>query len=207
MARKKKRPERDNCIWTEEEDEFLAEMAGSASYDFIGSRLKRSPEAVRKRLEDSGTSDKYLITGMLSARELARCLNRDVGYVLDLIRNHGLPAKTPNTTFKEKKQIVYYFIQPECFWRWADKNRDKLNFAQIEKDSILPEPAWLEAQQRVDFYKPVSRKKWKPEEEAEVLRLFYSGTTQKEIAKIFNRPVSGIAWIIKKHRKKETTEG
>src|SRR5437764_10764396 len=108
MARVKKRPERDKCTWTQEEDEMLLDMVGSAGYDWIASRLKRSPQAVEKRLQDLGTSDKYLLTGMMSASELAQHVNRDKGYIIKLIKEHGLPAKTTNLNYKGDKKATYY---------------------------------------------------------------------------------------------------
>jgi DNA-binding CsgD family transcriptional regulator len=195
----KKRPERDSRRWTEEEDDLLMELIGTSNYNSIATKLKRSPQAVEKRLQDLGTSDKYLLTGMMSARELALHLNRDIGYVLKLIREHGLPAKTNNMNFKDKKQITYYFIQPEKFWTWAEKNRDKLNFSLIEEGAILPEPDWLEAQRRIDYYKPVNRKYWTEEQEKKVVELIKAGYSRKQVADVFKRGVDSISWVIKKH--------
>lgn len=199
MAKKKERPEKDNTTWTQEDDELLLELAGTLTYDHIGRKLGRSPRAVQKRLEDLGTSDKYILTGMMSATELASYLNRDKGYVIHLIKECKLPAKSSSLTYNKKKKVTYYYIQPEKFWIWAEKNRDKLNFAQIQEGTILPEPDWLEAQRRIDFYKPVTRKKWSQEDKEKVIKLLKAGNSRQEVADIFNRSLKGIDIIIKEY--------
>lgn len=200
MVKTKKRPERDNCSWTEEEDDMLLDMIGSAGYDWIASRLKRSPKAVEKRLQDLGTSDKYLLTGMMSASELAHHVKRDKGYVLKLIREYGLPVKTTNMNYKGDKKVTYYFIEPDRFWIWAEKNRDKLNFAEIEEGAILPEPDWLEAQKRIDYYKPITRKAWSQKDELRAVELLKAGYTHEQVAKVFNRTKDSMKGIVDKYQ-------
>jgi transposase len=207
----KKRPERDNRHWTEEEDDLLLELIGTSNYNSIGSRLKRSPQAVEKRLQDLGTSDKYLLTGMMSASELASHVKRDKMYVINLIKKHGLPAMTNSLNYKGDKKVTYYFIQAERFWSWAEKNRDKLNFAEIEEGAILPEPNWLEAQRRIDYYKPITRKKWSDKDEKRAVELLQAGYTHQQVADVFKRSKDSMKGIVDKYnlarpRKNWTTE-
>lgn len=196
---KRKELERGYQHWTGEEDDTLLDMIGTSTYNSIGSKLKRSPQAVEKRLRELGTSDKYILTGMMSARELAFHLKRDPGYVLKLIKEHGLPAKTNNMNYKDKKQVAYYFIEPDKFWSWAEKNKEKINFAQIDEGAILPEPKWLEAQRRIDYYKPVTRKRWSETDEERAIELLKAGYTRQQVADIFKRNPDSISYITSKH--------
>lgn len=194
----KKRPERDNCTWTEEEDELLLEMAGQAGYDYIGSKLKRSPRAVQNRLIEIDTADKLMLTGMLTAAELGRLVQRDKSYITKLIKEDGLPAKKPKLTYKDKDPHRW-MIDPYKFWKWAEKNRDKLNFYLIEADTIVPEPSWVAEQRKLDYEKPVTRKRWTDEERKRAIELIYSGYTRPQVAKVMNRSVSSIRWVLDKH--------
>jgi hypothetical protein len=194
----KKRPERDNCTWTKEEDEIILEMAGQAGFNFIGSKLKRSPRAVENRLRELDTTDMLLHTGMMTAAELARLVKRNKSYIIKLINEDGLPAKKPQLTYKNR-EAHRWMIDPYKFWKWAEKNRDKLNFYLIEMDSIPPEPEWVAKQRQLDYEKPVTRKRWTEEEKKRAIELLDQGYSRPQVAKVFNRSVSSIRWILDKH--------
>jgi hypothetical protein len=193
-----KRPERDNHHWTKEEDEILMEMAGQSTYDSIGSKLKRSPRAVENRMRELDTTDALILTGMMTAAELGRLVQRDKSYIIKLINEDGLPATKPKVTYK-KRDPHRWMIDPYKFWKWAEKNRDKFNFHLIEKDSILPEPLWVEEQRRIDFEKPVTRKRWTDEERKRAIQLLDAGYSRPQVAKALNRSVSSIRWVLDKH--------
>lgn len=200
MARQKKRPERDNCSWTEEEDDLLLEMVGTSDYNYIGNKLGRTARAIQNRLIALETEDKLILTGMLTAAELGRLVKRDKSYITKLIREDGLPATQPNLRYKTKEQKTFrWMIDPEKFWKWAEKNRDKLNFYLIEEGSILPEPEWVTEQRKIDYYKPVTRKRWTEEEKKRAIDLLDAGYTRLQVAQTLNRTVSSIRWVLDKH--------
>lgn len=203
MPAVKKKPKKHRTPWTEEEDEFLLERVGTATYDWIAGRLGRTPQAVHERMRDLGTTDKYLLTGTMSARQLAGHLNVAPHYITELIRNHGLPAQERNTRYKRERQYPRFYILPEKFWEWANDNREKFNFYEMEEGSILPEPAWLEDQRRKDYYKKPKRRKWTPEEEERAYFLYRSGISVKEIAEIFKRTPTAIYQVLHRYQKQK----
>jgi hypothetical protein len=202
MAREKKRPPRDNCTWTQEEDDMLLDMVGTSNYSFIGNKLGRSPRAVQNRLIELGEADKLFVTGMLTAAELGRLVQRDKSYIIKLINEDKLPAIQKDLSYKQRdKKGLRWLIDPYKFWKWADKNRDKLNFYLIEKNSIPPEPDWVDEQRSLDYQKPVTRRRWTEEEKQKAIKLLDQGYSRPQVAKVLNRSVSSIRWILDKHLK------
>lgn len=203
MARNPRKPKprrRNKRTWTGEEDNKIMEMVGVYNYDTIGIAVGRSERAVQHRLLILDTEDKTLLTGMMTAADLGRLVKRDKSYIIKLIREHGLPATQPNLRFKTKEEKTFrWMIDPDKFWKWAEQNRDKLNFHQIDAGSILPEPNWVEEQRRIDFQKPVTRKRWTEEDKKRAIELLDQGYTRVEVAKVFNRSTSSIRWVLDKH--------
>ena len=203
MARKPRKPKprkRNKRTWTEEEENKMLEMVGVYNYNTIGIALGRSERAIQHRLLIIDTEDKTLLTGMMTAAELGRLVKRDKSYITKLIKENGLPATQPNLRFKTTEEKTFrWMIDPDKFWKWAEKNRDHFNFHQIEADSIPPEPSWVEEQRRVDYQKPVTRKRWTEEDKKRAIELLDQGYTRVEVAKVFNRSTSSIRWVLDKH--------
>lgn len=200
MAREKKRPNHIGCRWTDKEDDTLLEMAGTYDYNYIANKLGRTPRAVEKRLGVIETENKLILTGMITAADLGRLVQRDKSYITKLIKEDGLPAIQPNLRYKTKEKKTFrWMIDPYRFWKWAEKNREKLNFFLIEPNSIPPEPDWVKEQRKLDYYKPVTMRRWTDEEREKAIKLLDAGYSRPQVAKILNRSVSGIRWVLDKH--------
>jgi hypothetical protein len=39
------------------------------------------------------------------------------------------------------------------FWEWVKENPERVNCFAIEKNSIIPEPDWVDERRKTDFYK------------------------------------------------------
>ena len=190
------RPSRDNCTWTQEEDDYILDHAHRYSYDFMGEKLGRTARAVQNRLIEINGADKRELTGMITASDLADILKKDRSTITRYIKEKGLPAKRPILGYKgaDMKRKLW-LIDPETFWKWAEKNRELFNFYIVEKHALSPEPEWVDEQRKIDFYKPQPRRRWTEEEKQEAIKLLCSGLTRKEVAKRLGRTVSGIRWI------------
>jgi transposase len=137
--------------WTKEEVEYLIEHAGVYTLEYIGQKLNRSTKALLSKLNRLGYTNIREFNGYMSCRQLALALGVSRDVVVRWIENHGLPASKKNYIRKNSK-LKHYFINPEEFWKWAEENQDKINFARVKRYEILPEPAWVEEKRRTAYF-------------------------------------------------------
>lgn len=126
--------------WAIEEEEFLKEHAGLKSIESLAARLGRtvtSVEVKMKRLKIGNTKEQ---SGFLTRGRLAELLGVDRTMVKYWCEKYGLPYKKRKT----KKSRTFFFIDPMEFWDWANLNREKIDFSRLEKNSIPPEPEWID---------------------------------------------------------------
>jgi DNA-binding NarL/FixJ family response regulator len=89
-------------------------------------------------------------------------------------------------------------VQYKDFWKWAEKNKQMLDFSKIEKGILGPEPAWVEVKRNADFIKKRKIKKsvndpWTTEEENILRGMLNAYTyTYPEIAQRLNRSEGAI---------------
>ena len=126
--------------WSMEEEEFLKEHVGVQSIDSLARRLGRtvtSVEVKMKRLKIGNTKEQ---SGYLTRGKLADLLGVDRNIVKYWCDRYGLPYKKKKT----KKTRTFFFIDPIEFWNWANLNKEKIDFSKLEKNSIPPEPEWVD---------------------------------------------------------------
>lgn len=157
----------------------------------IAKNLGRTVGAVENRLERLGLSNTKLESGKITAAELARYCGVDHHVVIRTwIPKKGLPAVKRATRHKRK----YWLINVKEFWRWAEKNKDLIDFARIDTHVLLPQPEWVELERKRD-YKKIPRKhlrKWTKKEDEQLIRLFKAGYTKKEIGQILERSETAV---------------
>lgn len=138
-----------------------------------------------KKLHTSGKKNE---TGVLTMGELAKVLHVTRKTIENWHYRHELPVIK-----KKVKDIkTFYLIDHKAFWGWAFTHQERIDFSKIEKDSIPPEPKWVDIlrhQERViesDYYRP-----WTEEEKSKILELVNEGKTFEEIGlKIHRTTVS-----------------
>jgi transposase len=196
-----------NRKWTKEEVEYLIEHAGVYTLEHIGQKLNRSTKAILSKLNRLGYTNIREFNGYMSCRQLALALGVSRDVVVRWIENHGLPAFKKNYIRKNSK-LKHYFINPEEFWKWAEQNQDKINFARVKRYEILPEPAWVEEKRRISYFSLDKKrnKSWTKEEDQLLLKLLKENRTYKEISEILDRSEKAVQMrkqrLLNKFRKK-----
>lgn len=199
----KRRPYRR---WTDEEKEDLLVMYGSKPLKQLERYFDRSENAIKiKHYELTGTKDVFLATGALSTQEVGAALGVSSATVINWIKYYGLPCFQQNKGLGAKTRWRYS-IEPEVFWKWASKNRDKVPFCRLKRQAILPEPDWLETQIESSFLKREGKgnKNWTNKEDEEAWGMKQMGLGYRQIAKHLNRPEKGTQkrlTVIKKRKK------
>lgn len=167
--------------WTDEEKDYLKEVVGQVKISTIAKKLQRTENSVLQMLKRLGLANTKASTGLLTTYQLSRLLQIDAKTVRYWIENHDLKC-TKKTTRNVKK---YYLINPDDFWDWAAKNKDRIDFSKIKYQSIPPEPDWCKTE-RMKGSKS-KYKNWSTSEEHLVKQLITSGESFIAVANRLNR--------------------
>ncbi|MFT4417012.1 DNA-binding protein [Fredinandcohnia humi] len=171
--------------WTYEEIEFLKDNVGRMKIATISRQLDRTETAVELKIKRLGLSNTKSFTGQLTMHELATLLKIDPKSVKLWIDNHGLKY-TRRATRNTRK---FYFIKPEDFWEWAKNHKERIDFSKIERQSIVPEPAWVDGERSKQ--RRVNYRAWTTVEIHSMIELISTGTPFSDIGKRLNRsPIS-----------------
>ncbi|TNP18980.1 sigma-70 family RNA polymerase sigma factor [Bacillus tropicus] len=193
--------------WTEKDIEFLENSIGVYSFDRIAKKLGKTPLAVESKAEKLGISNTKLASGFITIHELAQCLGVCSKVVKKFTENNGLPTTQRDFRIKKKhgtKRLLTY-IDIDNFWKWAEGNKDLINWYQLPKYALTPEPEWLEERRKEDYQKWLKRPRpWTPEQDAQLWHLFYvEGKPQKEIGEIMHRTKNGVEKRLKRLREQK----
>lgn len=167
----------------EEELQFIKDNLGTMSLELIAKKLGKQVNAVQKNLyKYTGSTKTRQHTGMITAGELAKAFKVDRKTVVGWIERHNLPC-TKKITNRERR---FTFIDIENFWRWAELNKERIDFSKLERFALPPEPKWV-AQERRKKTKKSNYKSWTVQEEKRLIALVEEGKDFKEITKILDR--------------------
>ena len=175
--------------WTKEEIKFLEEKYGILSFQAIGRKLGRTPEAIQIKAKRTKLGGIFNTSEYLTANELARSLNADNKTIIRWIEKHGLEA-----TFKKIGMKGYFWrIKPNNFWKWAKDHKEMIKWSKMDINILGKEPKWVSAAREKDAAKPTRQTtNWTSSEDS-YLRMYWElGKTSKEIATILNRTIPGI---------------
>ena len=141
---------RANKNWTKEEEEYLIEKWGTLSLKTIAQNLGRSENAIlvrKNRLELGG----FLDNGeYITFNQLLIAIGVDNGGYkkISWIKNRNFPIRR-----KRVNNCSFRVVYIEDFWKWAEKNRDVLDFSKFETNILGKEPAWAREKRRHDIEK------------------------------------------------------
>lgn len=134
--------------WTKEEEEYLKEKWGTLSVKTLAKNLNRSENAILVRKTRLGLGA-FLESGeYVSFNQLKLAIGVDYGGYKNIswIKNRDFPVKTKrvnNCSFK----IVYL----EDWWKWAEQNKNVLDFSKFEENMLGEEPEWVKVKRRHDI--------------------------------------------------------
>lgn len=179
-------------LWTPEQEEFLLESYGIAGIQYIMDRLGRSAESIRHKMKElTGSQNIRESVGTFSAREIADVLGVDNKTILTWIETRKFPARQLYKLRKDTKRRAY-MIEPENVWKWAAKNKERINFLNVKRGILIPEPKWLNDEVKQARLKPLKQPtNWTREEDEAAWFMWQSGKNHREIAAALNRSENG----------------
>lgn len=101
---------------------------------------------------------------------------------------NGLPIKkhlVKNSRFK--------VIDIDDFWKWAEQNKDIVNFSQMEENVLGKEPEWVKQKRRIDIREKFKKTPWTPTEDKKLIQLLDKYEyTYDDLCKALNRTEGAI---------------
>lgn len=179
--------------WTQEELDFLEEKWGVLSKKLIAKKLNRSLNSVIVKAVRLG------LGGYINARDeiTLNLLINTLGYknsyswVSKKFENHNIPIKKMKIIDKSVKMVNI-----NEFWKWAEKNKKILNFADFEEGALGKEPLWVKEKRNIDknSLNKINRNRlWtKYEEQLLISKVKSMRYTYEELSKEFNRTEGAI---------------
>lgn len=185
--------------WEEEEEEILNRFYGEIPVYQIERKLDRRGVIGKIEREKLGKGAEF--KGYFTANQLSKTLNVDSHTVINWVNKYDLPHKRKILRYERK----YILIEPPLFWKWAEQNKELINFSKIERRALLPEPDWLEEERRKDYFSIPKKqnKPWSPEQDRQLWHLRYKkGLMLKDIAKTLDRSYNAVQRRLKRLKEK-----
>lgn len=134
--------------WTVEDIQYLQESWGNISIPKIAKNLGRTINAIKIKSVKLGLGRHLFAGEEITFLELCRSLGRFGNYNYYKVSwpKHGLPVK-----FKKSIKKKYMVIRIDDFWKWAEKNKQLLDFSKFQENSLGKEPSWVAGKRRADI--------------------------------------------------------
>lgn len=188
--------------WTTKDKEYLIKNYGVDSIGSIAKHLKRTTRSVIEKIRKMELGEAKHATEYINATELAEAIGRSKSTVIRWINNRNLPSKFKIITEKDR----IYRIEINKFWKWCEKNLNRMKWELYERNSLGIEPKWLD--EEIKRYNknrvPKSCKEWSKTDLCYLEYYYKQGLQAKEIAQKLERTKSAVEarlGIIKVERK------
>jgi hypothetical protein len=137
--------------WTKDEIEYLEDKYGTVSMQAISETLGRSVVAIQNKRQKMHLGA-FLENGeYITWHQLCIALGNKggSGYKnISWIKNRHCPVK-----YKTVDQCRFKVIYLDDFWKWAEENREFIDFTKMEPLILGKEPEWLKETRKVQWAK------------------------------------------------------
>lgn len=173
-------------LWTEQEDEYLMGRYTIQPIETTAKKLNRSIVAVKKRAGLLGISKYHDNT---YAGTIAKCFHVSMSVIHRWASQYGMPY------YREKAGKGYrYRIDVVKFWKWAEVNKDLIDWKRYETKSLPPEPKWVKVI-LLNYQSTNKRKRITKTEKDKIKLLIAKGVFYKDIALMLGRTTDSIKHI------------
>lgn len=138
-----------------------------------------------------GLGDPMLHFDGITVNQLATVLNTSYSILKNWITLYEFPAKQKVFVTELKVLVVRY----EDFWKWAEQNKQMLDFSRLEPNLLGPEPDWVEEKRKADHIKKMKIKTtpWTKDDDANLKHMLNAFRyTYTEIARQLNRSEAAV---------------
>lgn len=182
-----------NRRWTNDEITYLEENWGTVSIKAISKKLQRSEVAIISRARKLKLGSFIEAGDLLSLGQLIKALGQSNCYwwVKKKFIDNEIPIIYKTIITKKVAKIGI-----DDFWKWAEKNKNILNFARFEKGALGKEPYWVDKKRKADLINPSkhnSNRPWTNSDDILLISKVKSCKyTYRDLASEFNRTEAAI---------------
>lgn len=177
-------------VWSAEEEEYLVENWGKATFKQLCIQLNRSKDSIRRKAMRMELGRSIDCSGrFLTVYRVSQLLGKKRESVLNWEKK-GLKIVT--STISGNKN---YVIKIPDLLIWLEKNQDQWNSLKLEPFAFGIEPEWLKQKRRDDLSSRTLKnynKKWKTAEDMKIAYLYKKGMSPKEIFEEVDRTKTAI---------------
>lgn len=183
--------ERAKRKWTSEEEYYLQDKWGEVSIKGLAKTLGRSENAVIVRAQRLGLGAHLHADHRVTVNQLILAVyggKQQGGRTLNRWIENGLPVKkhkVKNSTFK--------VVDIDDFWKWAEQNKEIVDFSRMEENVLGKEPEWVKEKRRIDKREKFNTEPWTPAEDNKLIQLLDRYEyTYHDLSHILNRTEGAI---------------
>lgn len=137
-----------NREWSEADVQFLKDKWGEMSIARIAKKLNRTVNAVKVKAARLGLNNALNHIDGITLNQLAKVFGVSYGWTIKTIWIDQL--KIPYKTKITAQTKAYRYICIDDFWKWATKNKHRINFGKLEENVLGKEPAWVAEKRKAD---------------------------------------------------------
>lgn len=183
----------NNRRWTKEEFDYLIDNWGTVSIKTISKKLNRTEKAIDAKAYILGLGKQIESGEYVTVSELFKALGYtqfDTYKVTSWVKNRKFPVK--HKTLRKRKFKV---IHIDDFWKWAEKNKNFVDFSRFTRYGLGKEPDWVEDKRQNDILESKYKKsKWTQKEDEYLIFLVNQFKySYQEISQLTGRTVGAIS--------------
>jgi hypothetical protein len=138
-----------NRNWSSEEVAYLEEKWGVLNRQTIAEKLNRPESGVQQKAQRLGLGDALTHIDGITVSQLSQVIHTHYGLLKNWIKKYDFPAKRKRLT--AHKNVLY--VRYDDFWKWAEQNKQMIDFSRFDRLALSPEPEWVEKKRAADFKK------------------------------------------------------
>lgn len=140
-----------NGNWTKEEEEYLREKWGTVSVKHIAKQLNRTEGGVINKKTRLG------LGSFLEHGEYVTFNQLHIALGMGTAGSYKLTSWVKKRDFpihrKRVNQNTYRVVYLDEWWKWAEQNKDFLDFSKFEEYMLGEEPEWVKEKRKHDVLK------------------------------------------------------
>lgn len=177
-------------LWTKEEVEYLEENWGTISIPGLAKNLSRTEDAINIKKNRMGLGS-FLENGDYVTYSQLLCVvfGLETGSAYRINKSWtSFPVK-----YKRVKNDRFRIVYIEDFWKWAEKNKRKIDFSKMEEYVLGVEPEWVKQKRKIDFECRTKTSPWTKADDLKLERMLNKNLyTYTDLSAMFNRTEDAI---------------
>lgn len=178
--------------WTEREEAYLRKYWAVRAVGDIAHSLGRTKNSVRRKATRMGILRQA--EGCVSLSHLSQTLHISADTIRHVwVAKLGLAAQ--QVIAGDGK--LWWSISPAAFWRWAEGHQECFSAVNLEPGALGEEPPWMASKRERDAGDGADRlprqcRRWTPQEDACLIKMFRVGTKRKDMAQRLGRTIYAV---------------